>query len=180
MSRALSPPAAPARGLKQVGRFARHYVEMCAAMCIGCAVGDALYFWLASLAGYPKPFSELPVLSVVPVTVFMTAPMTAWMLYRGMPRWAIIDMSAAMPILPIGLLALGWIGRCPWAASRWPSTPDDAGHARPHAAGPRPLHRSRAGPHEACGAAAMKAISGPLHSGGSDRARGALPRLNGQ
>jgi hypothetical protein len=113
MSRALAPSTAPATGLKQVGRFALHYVEMCAAMCIGFAVGDALYFGLASLAGYSEPFSQLPVLSVVLVTVFMTAPMTAWMLYRGMCRRAIVEMSAAMPVLALALLALGWIGAMP-------------------------------------------------------------------
>jgi hypothetical protein len=89
---------------------------MCAAMCIGFAAGDALYFWLGSLAGYSKPFSELPVLSVLLVTVFMTAPMAAWMLYRDMPRRAIIEMSAAMPLLAIALLALGWIGALPMSS----------------------------------------------------------------
>jgi hypothetical protein len=113
MYRALAPPSAPATSLKRIGQFALHYVEMCAAMCIGFAVGDALYFWLASLAGYSKPFSQLPVLSVVLVAVFMTAPMTAWMLYRGMPRRAIVEMSAAMPILAVALLPLGWIGALP-------------------------------------------------------------------
>jgi len=59
---------------EQPGRALRlHDVEMCAAMCIGFAVGDALYFWVASLAGYSKPFSELPVLSLALVTIFMTA-----------------------------------------------------------------------------------------------------------
>jgi hypothetical protein len=53
------------------------------------------------------------VLSVVLVTIFMTVPMTAWMRYRGMPRRAIVEMSAAMPIRAIALLALGWIGALP-------------------------------------------------------------------
>jgi hypothetical protein len=35
--------------LKQAGHFALHLAEMCAPMCIGFAVGDLLYFWLASL-----------------------------------------------------------------------------------------------------------------------------------
>lgn len=81
--------------LKRFGHFALHFAEMCAPMCIGFAVGDLLYFWLASLAGYSEPFSELPYLSVVVVTASMTAPMTAWMLYRGMPHRAIAEMSAA-------------------------------------------------------------------------------------
>jgi hypothetical protein len=95
---------------KQIGHFALHFVEMCAPMCIGFAVGDLLYFWLASLAGYSEPFSELPYLSVVVVTFSMTAPMTAWMLYRGMPHRAIAEMAAAMPVAAILLVALGWFG----------------------------------------------------------------------
>ena len=104
---------AEVRSLKQIGHFALHFAEMCAPMCIGFAVGDALYFWLASLAGYSEPFSELPYLSVMVVTGSMTAPMTAWMLYRGMPRRAIAEMSAVMPIVAIMLVGLGWLGALP-------------------------------------------------------------------
>jgi len=82
-------------------------------MCIGFAVGDVLYFWLAGLAGYSEPFSELPYLSVLIVTVSMTAPMTAWMLYRRMPRRAVAEMSAVMPIVAIVLVGLSWRGVLP-------------------------------------------------------------------
>jgi hypothetical protein len=76
-------------------------------MCIGFAVGDLLYFWLASLAAYSDPFSDLPYLSLLVITVSMTAPMTGWMRYRGMPHRAIAKMSAAMLIVAIVLLGLG-------------------------------------------------------------------------
>ena len=102
--------AQPVTVPKQIGHFVLHFVEMCAPMCIGFAVGDLLYFWLAGLAGYSEPFSELPYLSVVVVTVSMTVPMTAWMLYRGMPHRAVAEMSAAMPVVAIVLLGLGWFG----------------------------------------------------------------------
>jgi hypothetical protein len=105
---------APKVGLRgQVGRFVLHYFEMCIPMCIGFAVGDLVYFWVAGLFGYSEPFTELPVLSVLVVTFAMTAPMTAWMLYRGMPRRAIWEMSATMPILAIVLLMLSWLGAVP-------------------------------------------------------------------
>jgi hypothetical protein len=104
-------PAVSSR--KQIGHFALHFAEMCVPMCIGFVVGDVLYFWLAGLAGYSEPFSELPYLSVLIVTVSMTAPMTAWMLYRGMPRRAIAEMSAAMPIVAIVLVGLSWLGVLP-------------------------------------------------------------------
>ena len=63
--------------------------------------------------GYSEPFNDLPVLSVLVVTFNMTAPMTVCMLCRGMPRRATAEMSAAMPILAIVLLALGWLGVVP-------------------------------------------------------------------
>ena len=97
----------------QVGRFFLHYFEMCIPMCIGFAVGDLIYFSIAGIFGYSEPFTELPVLSVLVVTFTMTAPMTAWMLYRGMPRRAVWEMSATMPIVAGVLLALGWLGVVP-------------------------------------------------------------------
>jgi hypothetical protein len=82
---------------------------MCVPMCIGFAVGDLVYFWAAAQLGYPEPFTELPELSLLVVTVAMTAPMTAWMLFRSMPRRATLEMSVAMPVLAIVLLSLGWL-----------------------------------------------------------------------
>ena len=96
--------------LRQSATFARHYFEMCAPMCIGFAVGDLAYFWIAGAFGYSEPFRELPELSVVVVTFAMTAPMAAWMLFRGMSRRATAEMSAAMPVLALVLLSLGWLG----------------------------------------------------------------------
>ena len=110
METALAPRVS-SRG--QVGRFFLHYFEMCIPMCIGFAVGDLVYLWAAGLFGYSEPFSELPALSVVVVTFAMTAPMTAWMLYRGMPRRATWEMTATMPILAFILLVLGWAGVVP-------------------------------------------------------------------
>jgi hypothetical protein len=98
---------------RQTGHFIRHYLEMCVPMCVGFALGDLVYFWAAGLFGYSKPFSQLPELSVLVVTLNMTAPMAAWMLFRGMPRRATAEMSAAMPVLAIVLLALGWVAIVP-------------------------------------------------------------------
>jgi hypothetical protein len=97
----------------QVGRFVLHYFEMCIPMCIGFAVGDVIYFSAAGLFGYSEPFRELPTLSVLVVTFTMTAPMTAWMLYRGMPRRATWEMTATMPIVAVVLLLLGGLGAVP-------------------------------------------------------------------
>jgi hypothetical protein len=108
----LTTPPAAARTLTrriQIGRFLRHYLEMCAPMCIGFAVGDLVYFEAAGRFGYSEPFNELPELSVLVVTFTMTAPMVAWMLFRGMPRRETAEMAAVMPILAIALLVLAWL-----------------------------------------------------------------------
>src|SRR5688572_21624262 len=117
MERAWERPSAnvtPKRW-RRAGRFVVHYLEMCMPMCIGFAVGDVVYFWAAGLAGYPEPFRELPELSVLLVMITMTAPMAAWMLFRGMPRRATLEMSAAMPVLALMLLGLGWLAILPKA-----------------------------------------------------------------
>jgi hypothetical protein len=101
------------RRRRQVAHFLRHYFEMCLPMCIGFALGDVVYFWLARQYGYPDPFTQLPELSVLVVTFNMTAPMTAWMLFRRMPRRPTAEMTAAMPILAIVLLVLGWLAVVP-------------------------------------------------------------------
>jgi hypothetical protein len=99
--------------LRRAGAFTLHFLEMCVPMCVGFAVGDVVYFWAAGRFGYAEPFTALPELSVLVVTVAMTAPMTAWMLYRGMPRRATAEMSAAMPVLAVVLLVLGWLALVP-------------------------------------------------------------------
>jgi hypothetical protein len=96
-------------GFRQTAYFVRHYFEMCAPMCIGFAVGDLVYFWAAGRLGYSDPFLELPELSLLVVTFTMTAPMTGWMLFRGMPFRPTAEMSAVMPILAVALLSLGWL-----------------------------------------------------------------------
>jgi hypothetical protein len=91
------------------GRFVLHFFEMCAPMCLGFAIGDLIYFWAAGKFGYSHPFKDLPELSVVIVTFTMTAPMVAWMAFRGMPRRPIAEMAAVMPVLGAALLILGWL-----------------------------------------------------------------------
>ena len=96
-------------GRSRLGRFTLHFFEMCAPMCVGFAIGDLIYFWAAGKFGYSQPFKELPELSVVVVTFTMTAPMVAWMAYRGMPRRPIAEMAAVMPVIAAALLVLGWL-----------------------------------------------------------------------
>jgi hypothetical protein len=95
------------------GRFTLHFFEMCAPMCVGFAIGDLVYFWTAGKFGYSHPFKDLPELSVLVVTFTMTAPMVAWMVYRGMPRRPVAEMAAVMPVLGAALLVVGWLSVLP-------------------------------------------------------------------
>ena len=99
--------------LQRAGRFALHFFEMCVPMCLGFMVGDAIFFVIAGAAGYSDPFSDLPVLSVVIVTFNMTAPMVAWMTYRGMSRRMVTEMAGSMVVLAAGLLFAGLAGLVP-------------------------------------------------------------------
>ena len=89
------------------GRFTLHFFEMCAPMCVGFAIGDLIYIWAAGEFGYSEPFTELPELSVVVVTFTMTAPMVAWMVYRGMPRRPVAKWRRSCPHLAWGCSASG-------------------------------------------------------------------------
>src|SRR5215216_7037548 len=98
---------------RQTAHFALHFFEMCAPMCVGFAIGDLLYFWAAGRFGYSEPFKQLSELSLLIVTLTMTAPMVAWMAYRRMPRRPIAEMAAVMPVLAVALLILGWLSVLP-------------------------------------------------------------------
>jgi len=97
-----------------VRRFARHYVEMVAAMFLGMAV-----LWLPSrLAlgaaglGPSELHRDAPALMLLWMAVIMTVPMVAWMRHRGHGRMPCLEMAASM-FLPtfgaIGLLAAGLV-----------------------------------------------------------------------
>jgi hypothetical protein len=107
------------RRLSPAGHFGLHLLEMCVPMCIGFAVGDLVYFWVADLFGYSEPFRDLPELSLAVVTFNMTAPMVAWMWFRGMPARPTAEMAAAMIILALVLLATGWLGITAMSGLPW-------------------------------------------------------------
>lgn len=112
---ATQPPPMEVSTAHQIWNFVRHYLEMCIAMCVGIGVGDTIYFAIAGAAGYSDPFGQLQVLSLAVVTFSMTAPMIAWMRFRGMDWRLINEMTAAMIILAVLLLAAGLIGLVPMA-----------------------------------------------------------------
>ena len=95
-----------------IGHFIRHYIEMVVAMFLGMAVLGIPAGW--ALAAFGSSTSELtndaPALMLLGMAVTMTAPMVAWMRYRGHGWRANTEMAASM-VLPtlaaIGVLAAG-------------------------------------------------------------------------
>jgi hypothetical protein len=96
------------------GHFIRHYIEMVVAMFLGMAVLGIPAGWALGAAG--SSWSELnadaPALMLLGMAITMTAPMVAWMRYRGHGWRANTEMAASM-VLPtlaaIGMLAAGLI-----------------------------------------------------------------------
>jgi hypothetical protein len=90
--------------------FIRHYVEMVAAMFAGMVVLGVPAGW--ALKAFGTSTSQLtdtaPALMLLGMAVTMTAPMVAWMRYRGHGWGANAEMAASM-VLPtfaaVGLLA---------------------------------------------------------------------------
>lgn len=98
------------RGLslpRQSWNFARHFLEMCIAMC---AVGTPLVLLLLRIlpaaAGWADPRSSAPEASLLVVALLYAAPMTAWMRLRGMSWRPILEMSGATVALGVVLVAM--------------------------------------------------------------------------
>jgi hypothetical protein len=109
------------RRIAGFGHFVLHFFEMCMPMCIGWAVGDVIYFAVAAQLGSSDPFADWPQLSLAIVTFNMTAPMVAWMRFRGMAWRPIAEMAAAMVVLALLIAVAGWSGivameTLPWLA----------------------------------------------------------------
>ena len=95
---------------RSAGRFGLHLFEMCAAMCVGVAVLDLPFLALAGLAGYSDPITELPELAAVIVAFNMSAPMAVWMRLRHHDWRCIREMSAAMFVEAVVLIAAAAAG----------------------------------------------------------------------
>lgn len=94
-------------------RFARHYLQMVVAMYAGMLALDPVYVVVATRAGYPDPWTELPVVSALVMTVNMTVPMVLLMLRHRHGSRAILEMASSMgapTLAAAGLHALGAVG----------------------------------------------------------------------
>lgn len=101
----LGPPAAVPRS-RQAWNFARHFLEMCVAMCIGVAMANVILGAASSVTGLDVR-QTAPVLTVAALAVFITLPMVAWMRFRGMEWRPILEMCAAGIIVVAAAAGLG-------------------------------------------------------------------------
>jgi hypothetical protein len=94
------------------GHFARHYVEMVIVMFAGMLLlGLPAEGVLRALGSSSGSISDnAPAMMLLWMAVMMTAPMVAWMRYRGHGWRANSEMAASMfipTVLAIGLMAAG-------------------------------------------------------------------------
>lgn len=92
----------PETGVRELGRFGWHFVQMFIAMSVGMAAfGIGM-----GLLGYGNLGKRLPELYTVLMALSMVIPMVAWMRLRMGHGWSrTTEMSAAM-IVPTGVLVV--------------------------------------------------------------------------
>ena len=87
--------------------FARHYVEMVVVMLGGMVVLGAPAGWL--MGAFGTSWSQLsPAMMVLVMAVTMTAPMVAWMRFRGHAWRPTAEMAASMLLPAFAAMALAW------------------------------------------------------------------------
>jgi hypothetical protein len=97
------------RGSGSTRRFVRHYAEMVAVMFAGMFVLMAPTAVLLSAFG--TSWSRLSLaLYTFTMALTMTAPMVAWMRYRGHAWRANIEMAASMLIPTFAAMCVLWAG----------------------------------------------------------------------
>ncbi len=96
--------------MAKAGYFTRHFIEMCAAMCIGWGVLGLVFVWAVGLRGISNPNIQIPELATIVAAINMTLPMAAWMRFRKMEWRPIGEMSAAMFIEAILLIGVAQFG----------------------------------------------------------------------
>jgi hypothetical protein len=95
----------------QIWTFARHFLEMCAAMCIGGVVilNGLVFVAGPALLGYPDLRQEAPELALLAIAFNCALPMAAWMRFRGMAWRPTLEMSGATIGLGIVMIGLDWL-----------------------------------------------------------------------
>jgi hypothetical protein len=111
-----SPETAPVHegpisgGAQRAGRFGRHFLEMCAVMCLGGGLLIALFFGAAALLGFSDLRQQAPVLSALVIAVILAGAMVAWMRFRRMAWRPTLEMAGSSIAAGVLLIAGYWLG----------------------------------------------------------------------
>lgn len=99
---------------RQAWTFTRHFLEMCVSMCAGGGILALVVFaGIPALVGGVDLRVQFPELSLIVLAILLTVPMAAWMRFRGMEWWPILEMSAVPSALALVLIAAVWAGLAP-------------------------------------------------------------------
>ena len=101
--------ARPSRSRDRRRRFAGHVGEMLLAMFAGMLVLGGVAAGVLALAGTSLDDASASVAAAV-MAFNMTAPMVAWMHYRGHPIARSAEMAASMIVPTVAAIALFWGG----------------------------------------------------------------------
>jgi hypothetical protein len=99
-----------AHALQPIGRFALHFIEMCAVMCVGAVVLSVLFFGGAALLGYTDLPQQNPELCVLVIAINLSVPMAAWMRFRGMDWRPTLEMAGSTMVVGLLLITAYWLG----------------------------------------------------------------------
>jgi hypothetical protein len=110
---------------RQLMAFLGHLGEMILAMLVGMAAGGAVLALLFStllanaVAGMTRAdiLDQYAVLICIVVASTMTAPMVAWMRFRGHDRRLCAEMATAMAVPLVPIVTLLWLGVVPGASA---------------------------------------------------------------
>jgi hypothetical protein len=111
-----SPPTTPtgpspiARTVKPGARFAAELGGMCAVMCASGIVLSLAAFAVADWLGYGNLARQAPELSALIITVFLAAPMAAYMAVRRHPLRHNLLMTGSTVAVGLVVIGLLWSG----------------------------------------------------------------------
>jgi hypothetical protein len=88
--------------------FWRHFLEMLAVMGVGMIATGGIFVSVVGLKSWDQVTTQYPTQCLLAMAIGMTAPMVAWMAYRGMRRRLSYEMAAAMVLPVIPFLCLVW------------------------------------------------------------------------
>jgi hypothetical protein len=88
--------------------FWRHFLEMLGFMVAGMMVTGAIFVSIVGLKTWDEITYVYPTQALLAMALGMTAPMVAWMLYRGMGWKNSYEMALAMVLPVIPFLCLVW------------------------------------------------------------------------